>query len=206
MTTRYFAKYIDDLGEENTLIHNDGKILRMNVRNVEFSGDDFDSLQSDEQGDILSNCQIKCEIPIQLIANTDILEGMLKVWIDLRNSTDHPPLQIKLNYSDKEFISTGMSNGFFDEELWNLQKLLPQGVYFKTCLTCKLSNIGRYEGMFGALGCYRGSKDEYFKIMGNQNPHTKYNLLDIVTEDVQETYLCSEFVMSELSKKSGEIK
>jgi hypothetical protein len=45
MIARYPALYRDALGEEKTVIENDGKKLRMIVRGVEFTGTMFDDFE-----------------------------------------------------------------------------------------------------------------------------------------------------------------
>ena len=51
MKPEYPARYIDEHGEEETIIRNDGKTLRMRVRGVEFSGMRFEDFEPDEGGE-----------------------------------------------------------------------------------------------------------------------------------------------------------
>jgi hypothetical protein len=212
----YPAKYRDRFGEEKTVIQNDGKWLRMILRGIEFAGDDFDffeSLTFTEQqkeifdfqpvnvvghfsgnipedcreAQILQNYQLECDIPIIVVANDKEREGILRVQFRCRK-----PLFLELTYDTYKIPSKG-KYGDFEEELSGIYHTLPNGAYIKACICCEYADFGPYQGMFGALGCYRGNKDEYHKIKANWAPEKKWALLKIVTEPVQETYLCPEF-------------
>ena len=78
----YPAKYIDDFGVEETDIGNDGKDLTIQIRGVQFEGfsfDDFEPVKNTPndllkdftlyEGRELCNCQLECDIPINLIIN-----------------------------------------------------------------------------------------------------------------------------------------
>jgi len=203
----YPAQYSDQSGKETTTIQNDGQTLRMVIRGVEFVGDDFDSLESTISRDsaqlasftfrygYLGECIIECEIPIPVVVGAKVVPGSLHVHLDFRGSapTRQEVLKLKLAYNEVSFESSGKSHGYFEYELWEIQAAMPKDTYIKACINCTFSNIGRYQGMFGALACYRGNKDRYFGMRDDRKPGSKWALLEIMTEAVQEVHLCPEF-------------
>ena len=52
MLTHYLATYRDTLGEEETIIYNDGRTLHMTVRGVPFRGPDFETFGPLETPDL----------------------------------------------------------------------------------------------------------------------------------------------------------
>lgn len=203
----YPAKYIDKNGEYKTTIRNDGKILQMNVRAVEFYGNSFDDFESKEKltedkmklfsfdkFNCLCDCTIKCEIPIQIISSQFVIEANLlmklvlgkanqKGWMDKEN------LSLKLKYGE-EFQSKGKS-GWFEDELLDIEKQLPDEHKLKNCFGCAFSDYSVYgHGFFGDMLCFRNIKDEYKKVFDKQ---AFMKIMDKAERTVQETYLCPEF-------------
>ena len=206
MITTYSAKYIDGNGEEITTILNDGKTLRMKLRNIDFVGDDFDSFElinGEGNAEIdsfsffrlsdgsyqLENYELFVDIPLPIVTKGQTRQGTLKVYLDLRNHKENKSkkdnLLLALIYGENQIKSSGA--GFFDLEMAALQRQLPQGDYIKSCINCRFSDIGPYMGMFGGLGCYRGNKEAYKTLKQNWTIGSKWALLKIVTESVQET-------------------
>jgi hypothetical protein len=210
MSASYPAQYADAHGEEQTTIENDGKQLRMVLRDVEFRGsmfDDFEPVikQTDPRlasfaldHGLLTNHHLECEMPLPVVIDGDITTGRLQVYLRLGE-----PLPGEEQWSKKEILrlgltlgsvhywSRGTSGGWFEDELLDIQKALPEGAYLKACIMCALSDYSPVgSGMFGCLACFRGNKDAYRQVSG------KYGLFAIwptMTEFVQETYLCPEF-------------
>ncbi|MFZ2521074.1 MAG: DUF6304 family protein [Anaerolineae bacterium] len=223
MIVNYPAKYRDSLGEEITTIQNDGKLLRMEIREVAFVGEDFDSLEpttfDEEQKELfdfvsvfiathvtgnipdagreaymLSNYQLECEIPLVVVVGNEEREAQLYVQLDLRNQDVRGDTPLLLRLSyDTKSVTSSGRHSFFDSELSDIQRSLPTDVFIKTCISCRYADFGPYQGTFGALGCYRNNKEEYLQMKASWTPEKKWDLLKTITESVQETYLCSEF-------------
>jgi hypothetical protein len=150
---------------------------------------------------MLRDYLLEFDIPISVIVDTEVIQSELHVHLDLRDLNDKSEkntkyLLLELIYNDRRVKSPGQY-GDFESELSFIQRSLPQDVYIKACINCAYSDFGPYQGMFGALGCYRGNKQEYQRIRNSQIPGTKWLLLKIMTEPVQETYLCPEFKREE---------
>jgi hypothetical protein len=207
MFVRYPATYSDRSGVELTTIRNDGKLLSVAIRGVEFRGGDFDALEPPAgtdpdmlasftlQQNALCSCTIDTEIPVPVVMPEGIVEGVLAVHIELggrspNGGIDREHLVLRLRVGDRVLTSRGWS-GWFEDELADLQRLLPEGTYLKACINCAFSDyIPAGHGLFGCLACFRGNKTGYRAVQ------TKRDLFAIwctMTEYVQETFLCPEF-------------
>lgn len=202
----YPAKYSDKNGEEVTTISNDGKTLWMSVRGVEFVGNDFDCFSTEETGksnletfsfsqECLCECRIEYEMIIELIADNQIESAKLSVYIELgkeneKGWTDRNDVLLVLKYQDKVFRSKGTSE-WFEDELLDIQKQMPQNHKLKCCFGCAFSDYSVYgHGFFGSMMCFRNIKEDYKKIFD------KRAFMEIMGNHagwVQETYLCEEF-------------
>lgn len=191
-------------------IANDGKQLRMVVRDVEFIGADFDALEPalDLADPRLASftlyrrslcaCHLECDMPLPVVVGQELINGQLEVCLELghprpggNRGIDRETLHLCFSFGGVSFRSKGTSGGFFEDELRDIQQALPEGAYLKACISCALSDYSPAgNGLFGTLACFRGNKAAYRQITG------KYDLLaiwDTMTEFVQETYLCPEF-------------
>lgn len=166
----YPAKFTDRNGEEITIIYNDGKILRMKIRDVEFWGYDFDGLEPETSTDIsklqtftfaqndLCNCTIECDTAIEVITNEKATIGNLQFHIELglpepKGGIDHEDVFLTLSYEDQVFRSKGTS-GWFEDELLDIEKQLPINHKLKCCFGCAFSDYSVYgHGLFGS-GCF----------------------------------------------------
>jgi hypothetical protein len=218
MQMNYLTKYQDKFGLETTTILNNGKKLKMTLRGIEFEGDDFDSFEPMpgysttqlmpflwQQGkkqiegltvdtQWLSRYRLECEMPMPVGVEHSIVQGALLVHLQMAGFQDNKSkLWLELIYENELIRSKGEGGGFFDVELMDIQNALPPNVYLKACFRCIFSDFGPYQGMFGSLGCYRGNKEAYFRLKNNRTPGAKWELLKIMTEPVQEIWLCSEF-------------
>jgi hypothetical protein len=195
------------VGQELTSITNDGRVLSMTVRGIQFKGSDFDSLEPMGEPDPvrlasftlsrgeLCSCKIEADIPMPVVTPHGIAEGVLGVHLELGDPAptggiDREHLALKLAVEGQVIISKGWS-GWFEDELLDIQKQLPEGTYMKACINCAFSDydpIGH--GLFGGLACFRDNKGGYLSVK------TKRDLFDVwktMTDFVQETYLCPEF-------------
>lgn len=203
----YPAKYTDSYGTETTTIINDGETLRMTIRGVEFEGDDFDSFEPHESASIdqlssfslhrneLYSCRISCDISVPINRNGEVLAGSLIVELDLgdpipNSGLDKEQLSIVLKFEELYFSGSGTS-GWFEDELIEIQKKLPEGVYIQACINCLYSDYSPYgHGLFGTMMCFRNLKQEYLRVTSKEEfwpVHDRYDRL------VQETFLCDDF-------------
>src|SRR3954467_13896079 len=95
MHASYPTKYRDKFGEELASIINDGKILSVVLRGVEFRGSDFDALEPVNDADAtklssfnlqqnaLCSCVIEAEIPVPIVTPQMSTEGILSVHLEL---------------------------------------------------------------------------------------------------------------------------
>ena len=208
MITFFPTTYRDNLGKEAAVIQNDGKNLSMTIRGVKFAGSMFDNFEP-QNADVeeaglnsfslhngyLCSCEIDCEIPIHIIVSGNIIESKLYAHIELgkpkpNDGIKYERIRLELLLYGKIYKSLGMS-GWFDDELREIQNLLPNDVYLKSCYTCTFSayHPAGY-GTFGCLACFRNNKKEYLKI---QNKIELINFFSQKTETVQETWLCPEY-------------
>ena len=204
---RYPAKYTDAYGTEDTIITNDGETLRMTIRGVQFTGTDFDALEAPEdaapdqllsfslhRGDLCA-CRIECEMPIPIHDNGEDLTGTLRIDLQLgdpapNGGLDREQLLVVLKYNEQHFAGSGKS-GWFEDELIEIQKQLPDGIYMRACINCLYADYSPFgHGLFGSMMCFRNLKQEYMKVTCKDefwSVHDRYDRL------VQETYLCTDF-------------
>jgi hypothetical protein len=202
----YPVKYHDRFGKEQTSILNDGKTLSMTVRGVEFQGTDWDSLeplpmsalvenQFVLQGGSLCSCKIEVEMPVPVVISDKGENGTLEIEIELgdplpNGNLNKETLLLKLRLGNEVLSSSGRS-GWFEDEMLDLQRKLPEGTLIKACINCAFSDYSPAgHGFFGCLACFRGNKAGY---RGVTSKWGLFKIWDTMTEFVQETYLCPEF-------------
>ena len=202
----YKAKYTDKNGEVETTIRNDWKNLRMNLRDVEFEGHSFDCLEPEKvtesskletftfAQDDLCECRIEFNMPIKIIVGEKPIGAELSVQIELGKSRlggiDRSDVMLILSYDEKTFQSKGTSE-WFEDELLDIQKRLPENHKIKCCFGCEFSDYSVYgHGFFGGMLCYRNIKEDYKKVSDKRE---FMEIMDKSVESVQETYLCPEF-------------
>lgn len=179
----------------------------MTVRGIHFQGSDFDSLEPTGEADPaqlasftlskgqLCSCIIEAGMPIPVVTPKGMAEGVLAVHLELgdpapNGGIDREHLTLKLTVEGRLIASKGRS-GWFEDEMLDIQRQLPQGTYMKTCVNCAFSDYSPAgHGLFGGLACFRDIKPAYLSVK------TKRDLFGVwkgMTEFVQETYLCPEF-------------
>jgi hypothetical protein len=207
MYAEYPARYRDEHGEEETTLRNDGKTLRMRVRGVEFSGAIFDDFEPEEGTDAsalapfrlsqnaLYGYTIDFDMPMPTVANGVDTEAILHVRValgvlDERGGLDREEIHLTLRYADNEYCGSGHS-GWFEDELLEIQKTLPEGVYMQACINCAFSDYSPYgHQVFGDMACFRDNKEGYLQVNSKADI---FRVWGTATELVQETYLCPEF-------------
>jgi hypothetical protein len=106
-----------------------------------------------------------------------------------KGGLDKERVVFTLRVGNEEFVSPG-SSGWFEDEMLELQKLLPEG-YIRSCIHCAFSDYSPHgHGLFGGLACFRDAKDAYRSVDGKQS---LFELWDARTEYVQETHVCEQF-------------
>src|SRR5688500_2075908 len=152
---RYQTNYQDRFGNEQTVIENDGKTLRMVVRGVEFAGSWFDDFEPLTKSDVahlasftlnrgeLCSCTIECEMPMLMVSHSEVVQAVLHVNLKLgdpapNGGLDHEWLGLTLSFEGNSIQSSGKS-GWFEDELLEIQASLPEGVYMKACINCQYS-------------------------------------------------------------------
>ncbi|WP_256726952.1 DUF6304 family protein [Streptomyces acidiscabies] len=88
------------------------------------------------------------------------------------------------------------SEGLHDIEsaLHDIQRHLPSGTRLKACVACAWSDYSPAgSGLMGSLACFRDAKDAYRRVSGKHGPDGIFACWDLLTEFVQETWVCGEF-------------
>lgn len=109
-------------------------------------------------------------------------------WRD--KSIDYERFRLTLRHGLGVFQLLGMEDTF-EIALQKLSRLLPLGVRMRSCLFCQYGDYSPYGNpSFGGMMCFRNMKDEYNRVRGKSD---FLSLHGPIVQDVQETYLCSEF-------------
>jgi len=203
----YPTRYSDKSGTEETVITNDGEVLRMNVRGVQFSGPNFDSFEPPENMPEdqlasfslnhrdLCSCCIECQIPISVRAGGVSKTGTLFVQQVLGDPAPHgglhlEELHITLECRCGKYSGTGTS-GWFEDELLEIQTQLPDGAFMEMCINCLYSDYHPAgHGAFGCMMCFRNVKSEYLAVQSKQD---FWSVVDHYERYVQETFHCDDF-------------
>jgi hypothetical protein len=206
----YEAVYRDTQGEIHTTLANDRKTLKMRLGAVEFAGDDLDAFEAVGQPgqDALSRftldangslCAFSLDfaIPVLILAGAGEERGQLGVHLEVGRPRPAPrggvldeTLRLELAVGGRSFSSRGAS-GWFEDELLDIQRALPDGWRLKMCFGCAFSDYSPAgHGLFGGLACFRGNKTAYLAVKSKAD---FWPVLKTMTERVQETHLCPEF-------------
>lgn len=206
MGWKYPTTFSDRWGSEVTTMYNDGATLSVVLREVQFSGKDFDMLKPDPQTPnalldkftlnfgTLCGCTFDIEIETPVLARDKEQRGILAAHLELGQPTHsrgigRELLRLSLRVDGNAYRSEG-TTGWFEDELLSLQRALPGGMALKTCFTCAYSDYSPYgHGLFGGMACFRSFKAEYSRV---QSKDDLFPLLD-KADRVQETYLCADF-------------
>lgn len=204
---RYVATYHDARGTEIIEIVNDHETLCTSIRGIPFEGRDFDGLETVadavavqaagltlQQGSLCA-CELRWKMPIEVGIADQHEIATLDVDLVLGAPTaiggiDREDLQLRLVFS-RGTIESAAASGWFEDELLDLQRKLPEKGYLRACIGCGLSDYSPYgHGLFGNLACFRDNKAAYRSVSTKQG---LFAIWSSMTESVQETYLCPEF-------------
>jgi len=209
--TEYKGTYCDLHGSESVTVANDGEVLRLKIRGVAFSGPDFDRLSPSDGTSLegiakftvsgsntLCSFELMLDIPIPVVVNQAETQGILHMNLQVGHPTPNGgvqciSLQLVLAVDDHTTKSSGQSGGYFEEELLDIERQLPEDVYIKGCVNCLYSDYSIVgNGMFGDMQCYRNMKADYLAA------HSKaewFELSKRCDTRVQEIYICPDFTL-----------
>ncbi len=101
MTRSFYAKYNDDFGQAIVQIKNDGKILQMFLRNVEFTGVDFYNFEPSNHAHDIELAQfnlfggelcayiLDCEVPLLFVEDGQTYESILHIHVEYGEPVDN---------------------------------------------------------------------------------------------------------------------
>jgi len=209
---KYYVKYTDQFGEEETEITTDGSTMHLKLRGIAFEGDDFEALEGkvdkskfdytvyeDGSGD-LTNFRMEVIFPIKIYHQNIIVTEKLAVIIETGEELEIKGLDsivnsIELDASFGKFKSTKKVE-WFEDAIIDIQNRLPENTQIQTCLSCKYSNYHPCgNGMFGALHCFKNIKKQLKMIID------KHDLMSLWTKEaiqkgevfnVQEVFDCPD--------------
>lgn len=212
MNAEYPARYRDSFGEVPTTIWNNGGVLTMIARGVQFQGSDFDRFQPKDvldpshlasfqfQHGWLCYCVIEGDIPLPIVTSSAVVDGVLNFVLKLSeplatNQMNRTRLTLSLTLNKQTYTSDG-TTGWFEGEMLNLQCKLPPSLFMKACINCAFSDYSPYgHGLFGNMICFRANKAGYLELPQGLDfdKDDYFDVINTVSEMVQETHLCPEF-------------
>jgi hypothetical protein len=197
--------YTDHTGTIVGTMTNDGADIRINLDGWEFVGKMFDDLEPVQtmglpdrfeiHHDSLIDCNFEFSIPVLVNDQNQLIKVDLSVHFELgkpnnRRGIDKEAFQISLEYNAVKYSSSG-KQGDMEDELLEIQKQLPDGVFLQACINCLYSDYSPYgNGVFGCMMCFRNLKQEYLQVKSKQDFWGVANRFERL---VQETWLCDEF-------------
>ncbi|GCE17668.1 DUF6304 family protein [Dictyobacter kobayashii] len=146
------------------------------------------------------------DMPLQIVVQNQPLDCRLHVFMkqsyQLRE-INGPSAKYQLDlWLANAQIGTA-TGALFRSMLFALQRQLPPGEYIRCCYMCAFSSTyyGNMGPTFGALACFRNSKEKMIEIKkraeiatyGFEYDDDMATIWDEKVEDVQETYVCAEF-------------
>jgi hypothetical protein len=198
--------YRDSRGAEPISIENDGKMLSVRIRGVDFTGTDFDGLEpltgdlptdapfTLSMGDLCA-CTLEWVIPVRVDLGGNAVDGLLECQLklgapDSRGGIDAEDLTMILRFGERSYATT-KPHGLFEDALADLHQQLLPGQYVRSCVACAWSDYNPAGSpLFGGLACFRGNKDGYRQV---KNKRDFFEVWRTKTESVQETHVCGEF-------------
>ncbi|MAT99415.1 MAG: hypothetical protein CL608_19925 [Anaerolineaceae bacterium] len=187
-------------------IGNDGHSLQILVRDAEFTGFSIDLLMINsnplskefplKHKNCLHSFELDCEAPFMLVGQNHEANGSLKIQCKVPATEeeweDAAFLKLSLTSNNKN-VQIDWCKAGFEDELHNLQKKLPEGVFLKCCFNCEFSSYNPYvnSGVMGQLCCFVDSEDKFATHgKGYHGWETHKPVF------VQELHLCSQFLLS----------
>lgn len=167
------------------------------IRGVPVSGAEFDGLEPDDPGTVagrlpldgageLGGCVLTGCLPCTVVAGGVPVARSVGFWLDLRDRTATSGfLTLSCIVEGERYEIVDSS---FEDGLQHLERLLPDGVTLRACVTCLLSDYSPAGSGLLGMRCHRGARDQYLAV------RSKADYWPVpVTEEVPETYLCGEY-------------
>lgn len=201
------GRYDDRRGSEPVSIHNDGRMLTVEVRGVEFCGEDFDALEPvagatateghfDLFGGFLCSYVLEWDVPLPVVVAGEAVAGVLHCRLLVgspggpHGGIDTEELTVALQLAES-VIATDRPYGWFEDALASIHRQLPADVHVKACIACAWSDYQPGgQPLFGGMACFRDVKDEYRRVSTKVDI---FGILDRRSGWVQETFLCDQF-------------
>lgn len=210
MKLAFPCTYSDEHGAESALLFNDGETLSMTLRDVDFSGSDFDDLRPEPgcspralqkftfHSGALCACTLSLEMPITVSVRGEVRTRPLHAHLILGKARasgsglEDERLRLAITLEGKRYTTSGKF-GWFDDELEELSGLLPAHIFLKICHGCALSHYpAAGYGLFGGLICFKRHK-ELARTAAHKSPEYWQLFEEPVDSWVQETFVCGEF-------------
>jgi hypothetical protein len=197
--------YTDQVGRESIVFANDGTELRTTIRGVEFVGSTPEMLWPTDAAALegrvdlrlrngtLWRCLITIEMPVVVVIDNQEVSGVVHLSHNLGHTAPASLAvpRLVLIHEGTPLEADAGRDSEFESALPRIEKQLPPGAFFKTCINCQYSDYspgGSQE--FGSLMCFRKMKSEYLAATTKNEWFT----LGERAERTQETFLCQEFV------------
>jgi hypothetical protein len=198
------ARYIDNDGEIYTEIIDSGNILKLRLKDYEFTSkflDDFtlsdnqqirdNRFQFNTHGE-LTNYTLLLEIPIRLSIDSEINFCSLQCELKVNRTKDNYNDTIancKLRI-DNKLIDSG-SFDLFETGLNSINKQLPENAKLICCFNCLFSDYSVYgQGFWGTMSCFKNIKDKYLKVRDKDG---YMEIMENYDRIVSETHYCNEY-------------
>ncbi len=182
--TTWNAVYRDAEGSAALIIETSDGELRTVLRGVIHTGIDFDDLD-------FVDAELDVDFPVTLVENASPpCDAISRAHLTF-GRPHLPHLYFTLHVGHDEVARSHGREGWFENELLDLQERLPQGAYLRTCLKCGLSDYSPYGTMMsGSLACFRDNAEAYRAVNDKQS---LFAIWDSNTEFVRETHVCEKF-------------
>jgi hypothetical protein len=171
------------------------------IRGIEVRGPDFDALEPavaavgvdrlplNSAGE-LSDCILGGDLPCTVDAGDRRRPGTITFSLDLRPQDSRSPrapqhLHLSLALAG---VTYEVTDEWFEEGVQRLEAALPAGTTLVCCVTCLYSDYSPGGHGLTGIRCHRGATEQYLAV------RKKADYWGVpVTEEVPETYLCSEY-------------
>ena len=214
-TFSFPGRYCDDLGEETIVWRIEesrcrqpphvgpGYEVHTSIRGVPCWSYDFDSMEpvdvshadrhrlslSDTSGE-LTDCVLGGELPCSADTATGAIAVGINFELDLRRAAladARSPHNLSL-FAALDGQVYRVDDDWFEGGLIRLDSLLPSPTRLRACITCLYSDYSPAGHGLTGMACHRDAKDQYLAV------RSKADYWSVpITEEVIETYLCSEY-------------
>jgi hypothetical protein len=169
--------------------------IRTVIRSVVVRGADFDSLEPHgkdaarrvgmriDKWDTIERCLLTGEMPGTVEVDGERRSCAINFRLKLPGGGSAATLEVAVDE-----VTYRSKDAWFEEGLLGLERRLPEGLRLVSCVTCLFSDYSPYGHGLTGMWCHRDARDQYLAA------RSKDDYFDVpVTEQVPETYLCSEY-------------